>query len=465
MKARTISFSPPDISEEEIAEVVAALRSGWITTGPRTKTLESQLREFTQAAGVACLASATAALECGLRVLGVGPGDEVITSTYTYTASASSIVHVGATPVLSDVAPQSYLMDPAQLERWVTPATRAVIPVDIGGRMADYAAIAETLKAAAEHVGWQPRTPQEKALGRPLILGDGAHSLGAWENGKPSGSVADMTAFSFHAVKNFTTGEGGALAWRKGLFDDDALYRQVILLSLHGQTKDALAKTKAGAWEYDIEFPGWKCNMTDIQAAIGLIQLKRYPSLLARRRELIERYAKNLADLPLELMGHAGFTTPEAQVLLEKELIASDAATWRAQEEDGSRESLASDVQRVENITLASLAAAYPDRFQTPGTFLSSGHLMLTHLVDKDTEFRNRFIEYMGERGVACNVHFKPLPLLTAYKNLGFSIDTYPHTYDQFSAEVTLPLHTLLTDEDVDYICACVHDAFAVLEG
>ena len=299
---RRVSFSPPDITQAEIDEVVDTLTSGWITTGPKTKEFERELAAFTSADRVASFSSATAALECALRALGVGPGDEVITSAYTYTASCSVICHVGATPVLCDVAPDSYEMDYDTLASLVTERTRAVIPVDIAGRMVDYG----RLFAALESVGsrWTPATDLQRAIGRVAVLADGAHSLGAVQDGRPSGSVADFTAFSFHAVKNLTTAEGGALAWRAVAFDSDELYNQFMLMSLHGQTKDALSKTRAGAWEYDVAYPGWKCNMTDIQAALGLAQMRRYPTLLARRRELVGRYENGLADLGVDVLQH-----------------------------------------------------------------------------------------------------------------------------------------------------------------
>jgi len=393
---RTIAFSPPDISEEEIAEVSEALRSGWITTGPRTKELERQLAAFTGAAGYACFNSATAALECALRLLGIGPGDEVITSAYTYTASASPICHVGATPVLCDVEPGTFQIDIDAIEGLVTERTKAVIPVDLGGRMVDYDRLYAVLDAVKER--WHPSNEMQEMFDRVIVVADGAHALGSSLAGKPCGSVADFTSFSFHAVKNFTTAEGGGLAWRECGLDSGEIYRQLMLLSLHGQSKDALAKTKVGAWEYDVMFPGYKCNMTDIQAALGLVQLRRYPQLLQRRKELIERYEANLADLPIDIMQHYG---------------------------EG---------------------------------FHSSGHLMLTRLRGANSDMRNRVICEMGERGVACNVHYKPLPLLTAYRNLGFEMADYPNAYAQFENEITLPLHTLLSDDDVDYVCACLAD-------
>lgn len=408
---RTIPFSPPDITEADIEAVADALRSGWITTGPRTKQLERELAAYTSASRVATFSSATMALECALRALGIGPGDEVITSAYTYTASCSCICHVGATPVLCDTAPNSYEMDYGQLAALVTPRTRAVIPVDLGGRMADYRMLVAALEDGAADSGWVPAGRNdlahdaEAALGRPLILADGAHSLGATYDGLPSGSVADLTAFSFHAVKNLTTAEGGALAWRAGAFPDDALYEQLMLLSLHGQTKDALAKAGIGAWEYDIAFPGYKCNMTDLQAALGLSQLGRYEGLLERRRQLIGAYERGLGDLPIEVMPHVG--------------------------------------------TALSGAA-----------FLSSGHLMLTRLAGRDEAFRNRFIEQLGAQGVAANVHYKPLPLLSAYRDLGFDIARFPNAHAQYANEVTLPLHTCLADDDVDYVIAAAHVAY-----
>lgn len=400
---RRISFSPPDITQAEIDEVTNALKSGWITTGPKTKEFEHELAAFTGAERVATFASATAALECALRALGVGPGDEVITSAYTYTASCSVICHVGATPVLCDVAPDSYEMDYDALPSLVTERTRAIIPVDIAGRMVDYDRLFAALESVRDR--FKPVTNLQQAFDRVVVLADAAHSLGASQGGQPSGSVADFTAFSFHAVKNLTTAEGGALAWRAGAFDSEELYHQFMLMSLHGQTKDALSKTRAGAWEYDIAYPGWKCNMTDIQAALGLAQLRRYPALLARRRELVERYEDGLADLPVDLLPHYG---------------------------EG---------------------------------FASSGHLMLVRLLHKSTAFRNALIECLAGDGVSANVHYKPLPMLTAYRNLGFDIADFPNALAQFENEVTLPLHTLLSDDDVDYVAASFHRAWAALEA
>lgn len=399
---RDISFSPPDITDAEIDEVVDALKSGWITTGPKTKQFERDLAVFSGTERFACFGSATAALECALRALGIGPGDEVITSAYTYTASASPIVHVGATPVLCDVAPGTYEMDYDRLPALVTENTRAVVPVDVAGVMCDYGKLAAVLDSVADR--WAPRTERERLFSRVPIVADGAHSFGARRQGLRSGQAADFTTFSFHAVKNLTTAEGGALTWRDipGL-DSEALYRDLMLMSLHGQTKDALSKTRAGAWEYDIAFPGWKCNMTDLQAALGLAQLRRYPDLLARRRSLYERYTAALADLPLQIIEHYG--------------------------ED----------------------------------FASSGHLMLVRILGHGQAFRNELINRMAEAGVACNVHYKPLPLLTAYKNLGFDIADFPNAYAQFENEVTLPLHTKLADEDVDYVADAFRRVYAEL--
>ena len=400
---KRISFSPPDITQAELDEVADALRSGWITTGPKTKEFEREIARFAQAERAAAFASATAALECALRAFGIGPGDEVITSAYTYTASCSVICHVGATPVLCDVAPGSYEMDYDALTDLVTERTRAVIPVDIAGRMVDYDRLFAALDSTSDR--WKPATELQSAFDRVIVLADAAHSFGATYQGRPSGSVADFTAFSFHAVKNLTTAEGGALAWRAGAFDSDELYRRFMLQSLHGQTKDALAKNRAGAWEYDIAFPGWKCNMTDIQAALGLAQLRRYPASLARRRAIVERYERNLGECDVELLRHYG--------------------------ED----------------------------------FESSGHLMLVRLTGKSSAFRNALIERRADDGVATNVHYKPLPLLTAYRDLGFAIADFPNALAQFENEVTLPLHTLLSDEDVDYVAGSFKRALDGLEA
>lgn len=399
---RRIQFSPPDITEAEIDAVGDALRSGWITTGPRTKQLEQELAAYTHARGVACLNSATSASECTLRALGIGPGDEVITSAYTYTASASVICHVGAIPVFCDVAPNSFEMDHTKLGSLITERTKAIIPVDLGGKMCDYDHLFTIL--ADKRALYHPTTDMQRCFDRVIVVADGAHSLGATYHDRPSGSVADFTSFSFHAVKNFTTAEGGAVAWRDHGFDSDAFYHELMLLSLHGQTKDALSKSKVGAWEYDVMFPGWKCNMTDIQAALGLVQLERYPHLLLRRRELVHRYEEGLKDAPVTLLSH----------------YESDAC--------------------------------------------SSGHLMLVRLDGKSQAFRNALIEAMAHDGVATNVHYKPLPLLTAYKNLGFDIADFPQARAQYENEITLPLHTLLTDDDLDYVVDVFHQAYSDLE-
>lgn len=386
-----IPFSPPDISELEIQEVAEALRSGWITTGPRTKELERQVAAYCGVNRAVCLNSQTACAEMALRVLGIGPGDEVITTAYTYTATASVICHVGATPVLVDTQENSYEMDYDRLADLITPRTKAVIPVDLAGIPCDYDRIFAAVEGKKDL--FVPSNAIQTAMGRVAVLADGAHAFGASWKGRPVGSVADFTAFSFHAVKNFTTAEGGALAWRtiEGI-DDEEIYRQLQLLSLHGQSKDALAKTKLGAWEYDIVGPWYKCNMTDVAAAIGLAQMKRYDDLLARRKEIICRYDAALKPLGVETLEH------------------------------------------------------YTDNHR------SSGHLYLTRIPGITAEQRNEIITKMAEVGIACNVHYKPLPLLTAYKNLGFDIADYPNAYAHFANEISLPLHTRLTNEQVDYV-------------
>ena len=390
-KKRNIPFSPPDITEAEINLVAEALRSGWITTGPKTKELERKIATMCHTEKAVCLNSATACMESILRVLGVGPGDEVITTAYTYTATASVVCHVGATLKMVDVQPGSREMDYQQLEDSITERTKVVIPVDLGGIICDYDKIFAAVErkrhlfAAANEI--------QQAFGRIIVMCDAAHALGASRKGKMCGEIADFTSFSFHAVKNFTTAEGGALTWRKidGV-DDEWLYKQFMLMSLHGQSKDALAKTQLGAWEYDIVAPLYKCNMTDIMAAIGLAQYDRYPALLARRRQIIEQYDEALRGYNVQLMEHYG--------------------------ED----------------------------------FSSSGHLYIVRLLGRDAEYRNDIITKMAERGIACNVHYKPLPLLTAYKAQGFDINDYPNAYDMYQNAITLPLHTRLTDEDVAYI-------------
>ena len=386
-----IPFSPPDITEQEADEVRNALLSGWITTGPRTKQLEREIAEFCETERAVCLNSATACLESVLRILGVGEGDEVITSAYTYTASASVVCHVGARLVLVDTQPGSYEMDYEKMADAITERTKVVIPVDLAGIPCNYDEIFRIVESK-KHL-FHPRNDIQKAFGRVIVSADAAHAFGATWHGRKVGSVADFTSFSFHAVKNFTTAEGGALTWRsREGFDNEELYRQLQLLSLHGQSKDALAKTQLGAWEYDIVSPAYKCNMTDVMAAIGLVQMKRYPGLLARRRQLIETYDEALKDCNVALLDH------------------------------------------------------YNEEH------VSSGHLYLVRLLGKDSAFRNEVITEMAHREIACNVHYKPLPMMTAYKALGFDIKDYPNAYHQFENEVTLPLHTRLTDEQVAFM-------------
>ncbi|MDE6850523.1 MAG: DegT/DnrJ/EryC1/StrS family aminotransferase [Clostridia bacterium] len=386
-----ISFSPPDISELEIHEVTEALKSGWITTGPRTKEFEKQVASFVGVNRAVCLNSQTACAEMALRLLGIGEGDEVITSAYTYTASASVIDHVGAKIVLVDTQADSLEMDYDKLEGVINEKTKVIIPVDLGGIPCDYDRIFSIVEKK-KHL-FKPSNDYQKAFGRVIILADTAHAFGATRNGKPAGSIADFSAFSFHAVKNFTTAEGGALTWRtlKGV-DDNEIYSKIQLLSLHGQNKDALAKTMLGAWEYDIIGTWYKCNMTDIAAAMGLAQFKRYPSMLARRREIIEKYDAAFRPLGIKTLDH------------------------------------------------------YTDGHT------SSGHLYIARVLGVTLEQRNEIIIKMAERGIACNVHYKPLPMHTAYKKLGFDIKDYPNAYKNFENEITLPLYTCLTDEQVDYV-------------
>lgn len=385
-----ISFSPPDITEQELHEVNNVLMSGWITTGPRTKEFEKLIAMCCQTERTVCLNSATACMELILRVLGVGPGDEVITSAYTYTATASVTCHVGAKVVMVDTAPNSFEIDYDKLAGAITERTKVIIPVDLAGVVCDYDRIYSAVESK-KHL-FEPANDIQKAFGRVIVLADAAHAFGTMKNGKMCGEIADFTSFSFHAVKNLTTAEGGALTWRNiPSIDNEWIYKQFQLLSLHGQNKDALAKTKLGAWEYDIVAPNYKCNMTDIMAAIGLVQLKRYPEMLHRRRQIIERYNVAMKDLNVQVLNHYG---------------------------DGN---------------------------------CSSGHLYLVRLLDMDIEQRNDVIVKMAECGIACNVHYKPLPMMTAYKNLGFDIADYPNAYDQYRNEITLPLHTCLTDEEVEY--------------
>ncbi|MBP3374218.1 MAG: DegT/DnrJ/EryC1/StrS family aminotransferase [Bacteroidaceae bacterium] len=386
-----VPFSPPDMSELEVNEVADAIRSGWITTGPRTKEFERQIAAYCHTEKAVCLNSATACMEQVLRLFGIGPGDEVITCAYTYTATASVTCHVGAKVVMVDTAPGSFEMDYDKLADAITERTKAVIPVDLAGIVCDYDKVFAAVESK-RHL-FHPSNDLQKALGRVLVLADAAHAFGAQRKDKMCGEIADFTSFSFHAVKNLTTAEGGAVTWRniEGV-DNEWVYKQFQLLSLHGQNKDALAKTQLGAWEYDIVSPAYKCNMTDIMAAIGLKQFERYPQMLARRRQIIERYNAALKDLNVEVLDHYG----------------DDHA--------------------------------------------SSGHLYFVRLLGKDVEYRNEVIIEMARREIACNVHYKPLPMMTAYKNLGFGIEDYPNAYNQYRNEVTLPLNTCMTDEQVDYV-------------
>ena len=386
-----IPFSPPDITEAEIAEVVDTLKSGWITTGPKTKQFEKEIASFCHTERAVCLNSATACLEGVLHFLGIGAGDEVITSAYTYTASASIVCHVGAKLVLVDTAPGSCEMDYEQLAEKITEKTKAIIPVDLAGVVCDYEKIYEIVNE--KKAMFRPANKVQEAMGRIAVIADASHAFGAMRKGKMCGEIADFTAFSFHAVKNLTTAEGGAVTWREiPNYSSEEIYRFFMLYSLHGQTKDALSKTKVGQWEYDILLPGYKCNMTDIMAAIGLAQLRRYPSMLERRKHIVAMYNKALENMPVRVLNH------------------------------------------------------YDDDHQ------SSGHLYLVYMLGKSAEERNLIIEKMAEKNVATNVHYKPLPLLTAYKNLGFKIEDYPNAYDLYKCEITLPLHTKLTDEQAERV-------------
>ncbi|MDE6471746.1 MAG: DegT/DnrJ/EryC1/StrS family aminotransferase [Clostridia bacterium] len=396
-----IKFSPPDITQEEIDEVVDTLKSGWITTGPKTKKFEKLIAEYCRTQKAVCLNSATAGLELILRFLGIGEGDEVITSAYTYTASASVINHVGAKIVLVDTNKNDFYISADNVRKAVTEKTKAIIGVDIAGVIADYDAL---FKIANENKGmFKPSNDIQRAIGRIAIIADSAHSFGAKQNGKISGEIADFTSFSFHAVKNLTTAEGGAVTWRdiKGI-DNEFIYTQLVLDSLHGQSKDALSKMKAGAWEYDIKTLGYKCNMTDIMASLGLVQLKRYDSLLARRREIISKYDKAFKGTVIQSITH-----------------------------------YSTDSQ-------------------------SSGHLYITRIKGIDEAKRNEIIIKMANAGIATNVHYKPLPMFSGYKELGFDIKNYSNAYELYSNEITLPLHTLLTDEEVEYIIKNFKEAVGV---
>ena len=389
-----IPFSPPDITEEEIKEVIDTLKSGWITTGPKTKELEKKIATYCGTPKAVCLNSSTAAMETTLRVLGIGHGDEVITTAYTYTATAAAIYHTGAKVVLADTEPGSFEINYNQVEKLINEKTKAIMPVDIGGRMCDYNLLAEIVEF--RKTAFNPNNEYQAAFDRPIIIADSAHGFGSKRDGFVSGQVADFTTFSFHAVKNLTTAEGGAAVWKHNdKFDNDQLYKDFMLYSLHGQSKDALAKTKAGGWEYDILLPGYKCNMTDIQAAIGIIQLERYAQLLARRKVIIEQYDQTLKPIGIIPLEH-----------------------------------FAEDIS-------------------------SSGHLYLARVPGIGADERNAMIEQFAEKGIATNVHYKPLPMLTAYKKMGFNLEAFPNAYNQYKNELSLPLHTLLTPDEVEYICEC----------
>ena len=388
-----IPFSPPDVTEQEAREVHDALLSGWITTGPRTKAFERKIAEYCQTDCAVCFNSATASMESLLRLLEVGPGDEVITSAYTYTATASVVCHVGAKLVLVDVKPGTIEIDADQVADAITERTKVVIPVDVGGLVCDYDAVFRAVESK-RHL-FCPKNDIQRVFGRVVVMADAAHAFGSIRDGKRTGAIADFTAFSFHAVKNLTTAEGGALTWKKrasGVIDDEALYKKFQLLSLHGQSKDAFAKSQLGAWEYDIVGPWYKCNMTDLTAAVGLVQLERYPEMLQRRREIIERYNEAFKDLDIEVLPH----------------------------------------------------------FRS--NHISNGHLYMTRLLGRSVEERNEVIVKMAERDIACNVHFKPLPMMTAYHALGFDIKDFPEAYEMYHNELTLPLYSRLTDEQVEYV-------------
>lgn len=391
-----IEFSPPDITEEEISSVTETLRSGWITTGPKTKQFEQEIAHYCNVNKAVCLNSATACMETALRILDIGVGDEVITTAYTYTASASVICHVGAKVVLVDIEKDSYEMNLEQLENAINKNTKAIIAVDLGGVPCDYDELYRLVEKKKKL--FSPNGKVQEAIGRIAILADGAHAFGAARNGKKVGELADFTSFSFHAVKNLTTAEGGALTWKhiKNI-EDEEIYNLCMLMSLHGQSKDALAKSQLGAWEYDVTAPYYKCNMTDIMASLGLVQLKRYTELKKRRREIIEKYDAGFSTLPVTTLQH--FT---------------DVVT-------------------------------------------SSGHLYLMRLNGKSREETNEFIIKMAKKGIVTNVHYKPLPMLTAYKKMGFNIENYPNAYNMFVNEVTLPLHTKLTDEQVEFVIDSVN--------
>jgi dTDP-4-amino-4,6-dideoxygalactose transaminase len=400
---KNIPFSPPDITTSEIEEVIRTLKSGWITTGPKTKEFENKIAEYVGLKKAVCLNSATAAMELTLRILGIGPGDEVITSVYTYTASASIIEHVGAKIVLIDTAPDSFEMDYEKLEAAITENTKMIIPVDLAGKMCDYNTIFKIVERRKEV--FKANNDIQKLFNRIIVMSDAAHAFGAIQEGFKCGQVADFTCFSFHAVKNLTTAEGGAVVWRNDLgLDDEWLYSQFMLYSLHGQSKDALAKAQKGAWEYDIVIPAFKCNMTDIMAGIGLIQLDRYKDIVKRRKEIIEMYDNALLPLGIQSLQHFG------------------------------------------------------------DNFASSGHLYLIRIPGIEEQERNEIIVKMANLGVSCNVHYKPLPMFTAYKYLGFDIKEYPNAYNVYKNEITLPLHTLLSNDDVEYVINCIKKCYRLEE-
>lgn len=398
MKHMNIPFSPPDMSELEIEEVKDAILSGWITTGPKTKVFERQLSEYIGTAKTVCLNSATACMELTLRVLGVGPGDEVIVPAYTYTASCSVICHVGATPIMVDSQSDNVEMDYEKLAEAITENTKVIIPVDIAGIICDYDKIYNAVRNK-QHL-FKANNEIQKKYGRIIVLADAAHAFGATKYGKQCGQFADFTSFSFHAVKNLTTAEGGAVTWKKNeKIDNEEIYKQYQLLSLHGQTKDAFHKNQRGAWEYDIVYPAYKCNMTDIMAGIGLAQLKRYTKMLERRHEIIKQYNEAMKELPVQILNH---------------------------EDEGHR---------------------------------SSGHLYIVRIKGIKEEKRNEIILHMAERGITCNVHYKPLPMMTAYKTMGFHIKDYPNAYSLYENAITLPLYSILKDEEVAYIIQSLKEA------
>lgn len=399
-----IPFSPPDITQDEIDEVVDTLKSGWITTGPKTKLFEQKIAMMSNTQKAVCLSSQTACAEMTLRILGIGPGDEVIVPAYTYTASASIIYHVGATPVIIDCQKDSYEMDYSLVEKAINEKTKAIIPVDIAGVVCDYDKIFEIVEKKRD-IFRPSDNPIQLALGRVIVISDAAHAFGAQRGGKMAGEIADFTNFSFHAVKNMTTAEGGAATWKEipGI-DSNEIYKKFMLMTLHGQTKDAFAKNKGASWEYDVVDTQYKCNMPDILAAMGLGQLKRYERMLYRRHELIRRYNEAFKDLPIQVLDHCG------------------------------------------------------------DDHLSSGHLYFVRFIGKDSNYRNAFFEEMKKKGVACNVHFKPLPMLTAYKSRGFDIADYPNAYDQHKNQLTLPMNSVITDEEAQYVIDSFIDTFNKLK-